>query len=143
MGHMGGLGRWRIGKRQSTLCFKFGFGEAEQHQLKAMKNQVKTSSKQYSFLEMFPPAETLLCILLSGPRQAVGADLPHLRFVKALGAGTYGVVSQYRSNAGEVAVKTMQNFASNHIAARRCLREINIMKCLKHSNIVSLKEVVA
>ena len=125
------------------LCFKFGFGEAEQHQLKAMKNQVKTSSKQYSFLEMFPPAETLPCILLSGPRQAVGAHLPHLRFVKALGAGTYGVVSQYRSNAGEVAVKTMQNFASNHIAARRCLREINIMKCLKHSNIVSLKEVVA
>ncbi|CAE6971825.1 Mapk3 [Symbiodinium sp. CCMP2592] len=136
---------WGTGGLAATVpfCFKHVLGQAEEPPLRAIRDHARSSSKQYCFEELFPTAEVLPALLRSG-RHTVHADLPHLRFVKVLGSGTYGMVSKYHSLSGEdVAVKTMQNFASNRVAARRCLREINILKSLHHSNIVFLKEVVA
>jgi serine/threonine protein kinase len=64
--------------------------------------------------------------------------------IKAIGKGAYGVVCSAKDTiSGEkVAIKKISNAFENLTDARRTLREIVLLRQLKHENIVAVKDVL-
>jgi serine/threonine protein kinase len=64
--------------------------------------------------------------------------------IKAIGKGAYGVVCSAKNlRTGEkVAIKKISNAFENLTDARRTLREIMLLRQLKHDNIISLKDIL-
>ncbi|CAH2063497.1 unnamed protein product [Thlaspi arvense] len=64
--------------------------------------------------------------------------------IMALGNGSYGFVcSALNTETNEkVAIKKIANALENEIAAKRTLREIRILRHLKHENIIGIKDVM-
>lgn len=64
--------------------------------------------------------------------------------IKAVGKGAYGVVcSAKESGTGEkVAVKKIANAFENLTDARRTLREMKLLRHLRHENIIGLKDIM-
>jgi len=64
--------------------------------------------------------------------------------LRALGKGTYGAVAAFRDETGqEVAIKKIPNSWQNTTEAKRCLREIKLLKMLDHENVIELFQVLA
>lgn len=63
--------------------------------------------------------------------------------LRALGKGTYGAVAAFRDETGqEVAIKKIPNSWQNTTEAKRCLREIKLLKMLDHENVIELFQVL-
>eukprot|EP00440_Ansanella_granifera_P073619 gb/GFBE01079886.1/.p1 GENE.gb/GFBE01079886.1/~~gb/GFBE01079886.1/.p1 ORF type:complete len:486 (+),score=95.39 gb/GFBE01079886.1/:1-1458(+) len=65
-----------------------------------------------------------------------------LSFLRGVGSGAYGVVAAFKDNrtAGKnVAVKFVRNAFHDLFDGQRILREIRLLRCLSHDNIVSLR----
>ncbi|KAK4785706.1 hypothetical protein SAY86_002395 [Trapa natans] len=64
--------------------------------------------------------------------------------IKPVGRGSYGVVcSAYDQKTGEeVAIKKISNLFSGSCTAVRTLREIMILRQMRHDNVISLKKVM-
>ena len=61
-----------------------------------------------------------------------------------LGQGSYGFVVKARDRAGKVrAIKQIEHVCRDRSSALRCLREMSILRRLKHPNIVNLAEAFA
>lgn len=69
---------------------------------------------------------------------------PHMEFVRLIGKGGYGIVAAFKDHrtGSEVAVKKIFNPFSNAICAKRCLREIKLLRVLEHEQIMQLIEVM-
>ncbi len=63
--------------------------------------------------------------------------------IKAVGKGAYGVVcsAQDRSTGKKVAIKKITNAFENIIDAKRTLRELVLLRCLKHDNVIGVERV--
>lgn len=64
--------------------------------------------------------------------------------IKQVGSGAYGVVASAlnKQNNKKVAIKKVINAFDDLIDAKRILREIKILKFLKHENIVSMVDLL-
>lgn len=64
--------------------------------------------------------------------------------IKAIGKGAYGVVCSARvaDKDEKVAIKRIQNAFDNEIDARRTLREVTLLRQLKHENLIALKDIM-
>lgn len=64
--------------------------------------------------------------------------------IKAIGKGAYGVVcSAKNATTGEkIAIKKIGNAFENLTDARRTLREIKLLRHLKHENIIAVKDIM-
>lgn len=64
--------------------------------------------------------------------------------IKAIGKGAYGVVCSAKNTVtGEkVAIKKIQNAFENLTDARRTLREIKLLRHLKHENIIAVRDIL-
>eukprot|EP00198_Chlamydomonas_reinhardtii_P001516 XP_001690852.1 mitogen-activated protein kinase 3 [Chlamydomonas reinhardtii] len=64
--------------------------------------------------------------------------------IKAIGKGAYGVVASAKDSVtGEkVAIKKIGNAFENLTDARRTLREIKLLRHLKHDNIIAVKDIL-
>ncbi|XP_058087056.1 mitogen-activated protein kinase 3-like isoform X2 [Magnolia sinica] len=64
--------------------------------------------------------------------------------IKAIGRGSYGIVcsSVNRETNERVAIKKIQNAFQNHVDALRTLRELKLLRHLRHENIVALKDIM-
>lgn len=69
---------------------------------------------------------------------------PHYQPIKAIGKGAYGVVcSAKNAQTGEkVAIKKIGNAFENLTDARRTLREIKLLRHLRHENIIAVKDIM-
>lgn len=63
--------------------------------------------------------------------------------IKAIGKGAYGVVCSAldRETNKKVAIKKITNAFENIIDAKRTLRELVLLRCLKHDNVVGVERV--
>ena len=63
--------------------------------------------------------------------------------IKAVGKGAYGVVcsAQDRATGKKVAIKKITNAFENIIDAKRTLRELVLLRCLKHDNVIGVERV--
>ena len=63
--------------------------------------------------------------------------------IKAVGKGAYGVVcsAQDRVTGKKVAIKKITNAFENIIDAKRTLRELVLLRCLKHDNVIGVERV--
>ncbi len=64
-----------------------------------------------------------------------------------VGKGAYGVVvsaeDKFETDENkEIAIKKIDNIFEHNIYAKRCLRELKILRLLKHGNIIGIKEVL-
>lgn len=68
-----------------------------------------------------------------------------LEFIKSLGKGTYGCVASFKDEqtGQEVAIKKIPHPLRNPIEGKRCLREMKLLRLLKHDCIISLFDVLA
>ncbi|KAL3818788.1 hypothetical protein ACJIZ3_004693 [Penstemon smallii] len=64
--------------------------------------------------------------------------------IKPIGRGAYGVVcsSINRETNERVAIKKINNVFGNRIDALRILRELMLLRCVKHENVIALKDVM-
>lgn len=64
--------------------------------------------------------------------------------IKPIGRGAYGIVcSSINSETKEkVAIKKINNAFENHVDALRTLREIKLLRHLRHENVISLKDIM-
>ncbi|EYU24090.1 hypothetical protein ABFS82_12G002200 [Erythranthe guttata] len=64
--------------------------------------------------------------------------------IKPIGRGAYGVVcsSINRETNERVAIKKINNVFGNRIDALRTLRELMLLRCIKHENVICLKDVM-
>lgn len=63
--------------------------------------------------------------------------------IKAIGKGAYGVVCSAKlPNGDKVAIKKIGNAFENLTDARRTLREIKLLRHLKHENVIALVDVL-
>jgi len=64
--------------------------------------------------------------------------------IKPIGRGAYGVVcSSINSETNErVAIKKIHNVFENRIDALRTLRELKLLRHVRHENVISLKDVM-
>ena len=64
--------------------------------------------------------------------------------IKAIGKGAYGVVCSAKNTlTGEkVAIKKIQNAFENLTDARRTLREIKLLRHLKHENVIAVRDIL-
>ena len=64
--------------------------------------------------------------------------------IKVIGKGAYGVVCSATNAATNeaVAVKKIAGVFGNVLDARRTFREIRILRCLRHENIIAVKNVL-
>lgn len=64
--------------------------------------------------------------------------------IKVIGKGAYGVVCSATdvTTNETVAVKKIAGVFSNVLDARRTFREIRILRCLRHENIIAVKNVL-
>jgi len=73
-------------------------------------------------------------------------DIPdHLQFLKSIGSGTYGQVAAFHDSLTDtgVAIKRIGQPFRNSIDAKRCLREIKLLRLLEHDCIIQLVDVLA
>ncbi len=63
--------------------------------------------------------------------------------IKAIGKGAYGVVCSAKNlvTGEKVAIKKIGNAFENLTDARRTLREIKLLRHLRHENIIAVKDV--
>eukprot|EP00889_Picochlorum_renovo_P006698 jgi/Picre1/33728/NNA_001207.t1 len=63
--------------------------------------------------------------------------------IKAIGKGAYGVVCSAQDTVSQkkVAIKKITNAFENIIDAKRTLRELVLLRCLKHENIIGVERV--
>jgi len=64
-----------------------------------------------------------------------------LELVKKLGSGAYGVVASFKDGENKVAVKKVTNAFHDLVDAKRIVREIKLLRHLKHENIVRILDV--
>ncbi|KAJ9518933.1 hypothetical protein QJQ45_026224 [Haematococcus lacustris] len=64
--------------------------------------------------------------------------------IKAIGKGAYGVVcsAKFTPTGEKVAIKKIGNAFENLTDARRTLREIKLLRHLKHDNIIAVKDIM-
>lgn len=64
-------------------------------------------------------------------------------FVKTLGLGAYGVVCavQDHRRGGKVAVKKVAGVFNDLTDAKRIIREIRLLSCMKHDNILTILDI--
>uniref|UniRef100_A0A0V0IFZ2 Putative ovule protein n=1 Tax=Solanum chacoense TaxID=4108 RepID=A0A0V0IFZ2_SOLCH len=64
--------------------------------------------------------------------------------IKPIGRGAYGVVcsSVNRETNEKVAIKKINNVFSNRIDALRTLRELKLLRHIRHENVIALKDVM-
>jgi mitogen-activated protein kinase 1/3 len=64
--------------------------------------------------------------------------------IKAIGKGAYGVVcsARHASSQDKVAIKKIGNAFENLTDARRTLREIKLLRHLRHENIIAVKDIM-
>lgn len=64
--------------------------------------------------------------------------------IKPIGRGAYGVVcsSVNRETNERVAIKKINNVFSNRIDALRTLRELKLLRHIRHENVIALKDVM-
>ena len=65
--------------------------------------------------------------------------------IKPIGKGAYGVVCSARDvrSDARVAIKKITNAFENAVDAKRTLREIKLLRHLKHENVIRIADVVA
>ena len=71
----------------------------------------------------------------------VGADY---ELIKQIGSGSYGQVVEAKklSTGQKVAIKRMNNLFEDLIDCKRILREIYLLRLLKHENLISIIELI-
>lgn len=64
--------------------------------------------------------------------------------IKPIGRGAYGIVcsSVNRETNDKVAIKKIHNAFENRIDALRTLRELKLLRHLRHENVIALKDVM-
>lgn len=64
--------------------------------------------------------------------------------IKGIGKGAYGIVcsAHIGTTSEKVAVKKIPNAFENEIDARRTLREVTLLRQLKHKNVIALKDIM-
>jgi serine/threonine protein kinase len=64
--------------------------------------------------------------------------------VKPIGRGAYGIVcsSINREKNEKVAIKKMHNVFDNRVDALRTLRELKLLRHLRHENVIALKDIM-
>lgn len=69
---------------------------------------------------------------------------PHYTPIKAIGKGAYGVVCSAKNalTTEKVAIKKIGNAFDNLTDARRTLREIKLLRHLRHENIIAIKDIM-
>jgi mitogen-activated protein kinase 1/3 len=65
----------------------------------------------------------------------------HLDLIKKLGSGAYGVVASFREVEDKLAVKKVTNAFHDLVDAKRIVREIKLLRFLKHDNIIRIRDV--
>jgi mitogen-activated protein kinase 1/3 len=71
-------------------------------------------------------------------------DVPtRLEFIRKVGSGAYGTVCSFKdTTSGEMyAVKKIQNAFDDLVDAKRILREVRLLRQLKHDNIISILDM--
>ncbi len=65
--------------------------------------------------------------------------------IKAIGKGAYGVVcsARHEGTKEKVAIKKITNAFENLTDAKRTLREVKLLRHLKHDNIIAVKDIMA
>ena len=65
--------------------------------------------------------------------------------IKPIGKGAYGVVCSARDvrSDARVAIKKITNAFENAVDAKRTLREIKLLRHLRHENVIRIADVVA
>ena len=66
-----------------------------------------------------------------------------LELIKKLGSGAYGVVASFRDGEEKCAVKKVTNAFQDLVDAKRIVREIKLLRFLKHDNIIRIRDVYA
>jgi len=68
----------------------------------------------------------------------------HFTFIRSIGSGAYGVViSALNSHNNEkVAIKKIPKAFQDEIDAKRILREIKLLRCMNHENVISIEDMV-
>ena len=65
---------------------------------------------------------------------------------RKVGSGAYGfvvaAVDTSNADGGDVAIKKVSNAFDDLVDAKRILREIRLMRCFEHPNVVSLYDVL-
>ncbi|MBA0755182.1 hypothetical protein Gogos_020866 [Gossypium gossypioides] len=64
--------------------------------------------------------------------------------IKPIGRGSYGIVcsSINRETNEKVAIKKISNVFQNHVDALRTLRELKLLRQIRHDNVVALKDIM-
>lgn len=64
--------------------------------------------------------------------------------IKAIGKGAYGVVcsAENTANKEKVAIKKITNAFSHVMDARRTLREVKLLRHLKHVNVMAIRDIM-
>lgn len=64
--------------------------------------------------------------------------------IKPIGRGAYGIVcsSVNRETNEKVAIKKINNVFENRVDALRTLRELKLLRHLRHENVIALKDVM-
>merc|ERR1719160_541040 len=76
---------------------------------------------------------------------ASGFRVPlNYRYLKALGSGSYGIVSAFRDTDRnvDVAIKRVRRVCDDFLVLRRTLRELKLMKHFNHPNILKLVDIL-
>jgi mitogen-activated protein kinase 1/3 len=64
--------------------------------------------------------------------------------IKPIGRGAYGIVcsSINRETNEKVAIKKINNVFDNRVDALRTLRELKLLRHLRHENVIALKDIM-
>ncbi|KMZ58403.1 hypothetical protein ZOSMA_77G00640 [Zostera marina] len=64
--------------------------------------------------------------------------------IRLIGSGAYGIVcaAVNSETQEEVAIKKIRKAFENRIDAKRCLREIKLLRHMNHGNIISIKDII-
>lgn len=64
--------------------------------------------------------------------------------IRSIGKGAYGVVcsSMNKETNEKVAIKRINNIFQNHVDALRTLRELKLLRHIRHDNVIALKDVM-
>ena len=79
------------------------------------------------------------------PTAKVNWDVgPQYHITKQLGSGSYGMVCEavHVPSGERVAIKQMKNVFEDAVDCKRLLREISILRYLRHQNVVRLREII-
>jgi len=82
---------------------------------------------------------------LNIPQNKVNWDVgSNYQISRQLGAGSYGMVCEaiHVPTGERVAIKQMKNVFEDEIDCKRLLREISILRYLRHPNVVRLREII-